>query len=115
MTRTKDITLPNLYTMLRDTLTESGWIVTHSNPTDSFIVLHSPDSRVRCVLHFMEEACNVYPDGTWTLKLNCDDGTWTVETASRPIDIDGKQFMADFIRLTKIHTVLAGQMKKDMF
>jgi hypothetical protein len=111
----KDINLPKLYTSLRDTLLQADWVTTHTNPEDTFVVLVSPDNVLRCVLHYMPECSNVYPDGSWTLKLNTDEGTWQVETATRPICNDTTLFMADFRRLTSISVILKDQISKDPF
>lgn len=111
----KDILLPKLYSKLRDLLMRAEWDLTHSDANDTFIVLVSPDKVVRCVLHFMPECKGVYPDGSWTLKLNTDEGTWQVETATRPITQDPTLFMADFRRLTSIGVILKDQIVKDPF
>ena len=111
----KDILLPKLYTALRDTLLQADWVTSHSSPEDTFIVLVSPDNVVRCVLHYMPECQNVYPNGTWTLKLNTDEGTWQVETATRPITQDPTLFMADFRLLASIGAILKDQIVKDPF
>lgn len=111
----KDAILPKLYTKMRDTLLQADWVTVHSDPEDTFVVLVSPDSVIRCVLHYMAECAGVYPEGSWTLKLNTDEGTWQVETATRPIDIDPTLFMADFRRLTSISVILKDQIVKDPF
>lgn len=111
----KDILLPRLYTALRDTLLQADWVTSHSSPEDTFIVLVSPDNVVRCVLHYMPECQNVYPNGTWTLKLNTDEGTWVAETATRPIETDSTFFMSDFRRLLSISVILKDQISKDPF
>lgn len=111
----KDITLPRLYTALRDTLAQGGWVVTHSDPADTFVAMVSPCGRIRCVLHYMHECRSVYPNGSWTLKLNTDEGTWTVETDSRAISEDPKPFIDDYTRLNSISVILKDQIKKDVF
>lgn len=111
----KDINLPKLYTSLRDTLSQGDWVCTHSDPADTFVVMVSPDNSIRCVLHYMPECNSVYPDGTWTLKLNTDDDTWKIETFARPITSDPKPFMDDFVRLNSISVILKDQIKKDPF
>lgn len=111
----RDIILPKLYTTMRDTLLQADWLVSHSDPSDTFVVLVSPDNVVRCVLHYMPECQMVYPNGTWTLKLNTSDETWTVETATREIEVDSNPFMADFRRLTAISVILKDQIQKDPF
>lgn len=111
----KDIILPRLYMLMRDTLLEANWSLTHSSPEDTFVVLLSPDNKIRCVLHYMYECRNVFPDGTWTLKLNTDEGTWVVETATRPICNDSNPFMSDFRRLISISDILKDQIQKEPF
>lgn len=111
----KDIVLPKLYTGMRDIMLQAGWVITHSNPEDTFVVLVAPDNRVRCVLHYMPECKTVYPEGTWTLKLNTDEGTWVAETATRPIEQDTTAFMSDYRRLVSISVILKDQIKKDPF
>lgn len=111
----KDLLLPKLYTSMRDTLLQADWLTTHSSPDDTFVVLVSPDNCVRCVLHYMPECKGVYPDGSWTLKLNTDEGTWVAETATRPIEENPTAFMSDFRRLMSISVILKDQIQKDPF
>ena len=111
----KDILLPKLYTALRDTLLQADWVTTHSSPEDTFVVLVSPDNALRCVLHYMPECQGVYPNGTWTLKLNTDEGTLVAETATRPIEDNSNPFMSDFRRLMSISVILKDQIVKDPF
>ncbi len=35
----KDIIIPKMYCQLRDTLLQSGWIISHSDVNDTYIVL----------------------------------------------------------------------------
>ena len=111
----KDLLLPKLYTAMRDTLLQAGWTTTHSSPDDTFVCLTSPDNVIRCVLHYMPECKSVYPDGSWTLKLNTGDGTWVAETATRPIEDNSNPFMSDFRRLLSISVILKDQIVKDPF
>lgn len=111
----KDAILPKLYTKMRDTLLQAEWHTVHSDPEDTFVVLVSPDNVIRCVLHYMIECTSVYPDGSWTMKLNTDEGTWQVETATRPISENTAAFMHDFCKLSSIGKLLKDEIKKDPF
>ena len=111
----KDILLPKMYTAMRNTLLQANWTTTHSSPDDTFVCLTSPDNVIRCVLHYMPECKSVYPDGSWTLKLNTDEGTWVAETATRPIEDNSNPFMSDFRRLMSISVILKDQIVKDPF
>ena len=111
----KDLLLPKLYTTMRDTLLQANWTTTHSGPDDTFVCLTSPDNVIRCVLPYMPECKSVYPDGSWTLKLNTDEGTWVAETATRPIEDNSNPFMSDFRRLMSISVILKDQIVKDPF
>ena len=111
----KDIILPRLYTTMRDTMFQAGWVASINNPEDTFVVLIDPTDTIRCVLHYMPECKTIYPDGTFTLKLNADEDTWTVETSTRPITEHSASFIEDFTRLQDIAKILKGQLKKVPF
>lgn len=43
----KDLHLPKMYSIMRDTLLQAGWTVVHGDPADTFVVLGNDYSRDR--------------------------------------------------------------------
>ena len=83
----KDIMLPKLYTELRKSLLMSGWTISHSDANDTYVVLDKPESAIACIIHYMPEAKNVYPNGSFLLKIRADEdtiGKW--QTCTMAID-----------------------------
>lgn len=103
----KDLYLPKLFTRLRETLSELGWTVVDTDATDTFVVLQSPDAPVLCTIHYMKEVSEIYPEGTYRLKLDVPVTQWRVECGARPIRENiGLEFSGLFNSLVKLNKVL---------
>ena len=112
----KDLHLPKMYSIMRDTLLQAGWTVVHGDPADTFVVLGNDYSRVRCILHYMPAASKVYPNGSWCLKIAADEDTWVCNTATYPIDTGTATLFTDKFKIIKqIHDLLKHDMNKDPF
>lgn len=112
----KDLHLPKMFTIMRDTLLQAGWNVVHSDPADTFVVLGNDYSRIRCVLHYMPAASTVYPNGSWTLKIAADEHTWTCNTATFPINTDTHiLFPVKFTLMKRVYDTIKHDINKDPF
>lgn len=112
----KDTSLPLMYTQLRNTLTEAGWVVSHSDPQDTYVVFEAPCHPVACIIHYMPEAATVYPNGSFLLKLRCSEETWKIATDTYPINKDTALiFMHKMNKLVAIHDIVKHEIHKDPF
>lgn len=103
----KDIHLPKMFTNMRDTLLQAGWYVAHSDPADTYVVLGHADHMIRCVLHYMPDASTVYPNGSWTLRIAADEGTWKVQSGTYAIGLDvAALFSAKYIKIKSMHDII---------
>lgn len=112
----KDIMLPKLYTELRKSLLMSGWTISHSDANDTYVVLDKPESAIACIIHYMPEAKNVYPNGSFLLKIRADEGTWKLSTDTFPINDDiSLVFIHKLSKLNKIYDIVDDDLTKDAF
>lgn len=112
----KDIVLPKLYMELRNSLVQSNWVISHSDVTDTYVVLDAPNAAIACIIHYMPEAANVYPNGSFLLKVRTDEGTWKLSTDTYAIDDD---IVAVFIKklttLNQIYNLVKHEITKGVF
>lgn len=110
----KDIVIPKMYCQLRDTLLQSGWIISHSDVNDTYIVLIPPEGTISCILHYMPEAKTVYPNGSFLLRLRSD--TWKIQTDTCAIDENtSKDFIRKLTQLNKIYEHVKFDLFKEVF